>query len=105
MVNPDNKGIQNVIIYLFQNKSRGQGTAYDKQEVPIHESYLPLAEQSVTLDNKGCRFDPHVSLVWTRQNGRLGQFRSDRSQRQDRLPRQPVLQRHDSFGRHDRADV
>jgi hypothetical protein len=72
VVNPDNQGIQNVIICLFQNKSRGQGTAYDKQEVPIHESYLPLAEQSVTLDNKGCRFDPHVSLVWTRQKVVLG---------------------------------
>jgi hypothetical protein len=72
LVNPDNKGIQNVIIYLFQNKSGARGSANDVQEVPIHESYLPLAGQPVTLDNKACRFDPHVCLIWTRQKVILG---------------------------------
>jgi plastocyanin len=72
LVNPDNKGIENVIIYLFQNKSGARSTASDAQEVPIHESYLPLVEQPVTLDNKACRFNPHVCLVWTRQKVILG---------------------------------
>ena len=72
VVNPDNKGVQNVMIYLFQNKSGAQVTAYDKQEVPIHESYLPLDEEPVKLDNNACRFDPHVALVWTRQTVVLG---------------------------------
>jgi hypothetical protein len=72
VVNPDNHGLQNVMIYLFQNKAGARATAYDKQQVPIHESYLPLAQESVKLDNNGCRFDPHVSLVWTRQTVMLG---------------------------------
>jgi hypothetical protein len=72
VVNPDNKGIQNVMVYLFQNKTGVQATAYDKQEVPIHESYLPLEKESEKLDNNGCRFDPHAALVWTRQTVVLG---------------------------------
>ena len=72
VVNPDNKGVQNVMVYLFQNKSGAQATEYDKLEVPIHESYLPLEKEAVKLDNNGCRFDPHVALVWTRQTVVLG---------------------------------
>ena len=73
IVNPQNQGIQNVVIYLYQDKSkRGTPTPYDKLEVPIHESYLPLADQPVKLDNKACRFDPHVNPVWTRQKVVLG---------------------------------
>jgi len=71
VVNPENKGVQNVMVYLFQNKG-ARATAYDKQEVPIHPSYLPLAEQSVLVDNNACRFDPHVVLIWTRQKVLLG---------------------------------
>ncbi|MCU0960734.1 MAG: hypothetical protein MUF48_11570 [Pirellulaceae bacterium] len=67
VVHPENKGVQNVIVYLYQNKSGVQRTPYDEQEVPIHESYLPLEQQVVQLDNSKCRFEPHVALVWTRQ--------------------------------------
>ncbi len=72
LVNPNGMGVRNVIIYLFQNKSGSRATAYDKQEVPIHESYLPLEKEAVKLDNNACRFDPHVALVWTRQTVVLG---------------------------------
>lgn len=67
VVHPENRGVQNVIIYLYQNKSGVQRTPYDELEVPIHERYLPLAEQRVELDNSKCRFEPHIALVWTRQ--------------------------------------
>ncbi len=72
LVNPHNKGVQNIIIYLYQNKSGARLTPYDSKEVPIHEDYLACEKEVVKLDNKGCRFDPHVALIWNRQKVLLG---------------------------------
>lgn len=72
LVNPLNKGVRNIIIYLYQSKSGVRPTPYDSKEVPIHEDYLALEKEVVKLDNQGCRFDPHVALIWNRQKVVLG---------------------------------
>jgi hypothetical protein len=58
IVNKENGGIQNVIGYLY---TRG------KTKVPTHPSYAETADAEVVLDNKGCRFSPHVAIVRTSQ--------------------------------------
>jgi len=59
VVSPENGGIQNVIATLYQARDAGP--------MPIHESYLAHATDSVVLDNKNCRFEPHVVPLWTTQ--------------------------------------
>lgn len=59
VVNSANGGLQNVVGWL--QKDRGVNA------IPIHESYLAHARDKVVLDNKGCRFEPHVGLLWTTQ--------------------------------------
>lgn len=58
LVDPKTKGIKNVIVVLTRGRT-------DKRELPIHESYEALKEKPVEMDNRGCRFDPHVTLIWT----------------------------------------
>lgn len=58
VVNPDNKGIQNVVIFLYAKKG---------DIPPIHESYAATAEDKVTLDNEFCRFNNHVTIMRTSQ--------------------------------------
>jgi plastocyanin len=45
------KGIANVAIYVTTRK------------IPINKSYDKSATESVLLDNKGCRFEPHVQKL------------------------------------------
>jgi len=59
VVNPENGGLKNIVATL----SRGRDTS----PIPIHESYLEHARDNVVLDNKKCRFEPHVTLLWTPQ--------------------------------------
>ena len=59
VVNPENNGIRNVVATL----SRGR----DSSAIPIHDSYLEHARDKVVLDNNKCRFEPHVTLLWTTQ--------------------------------------
>jgi len=59
VVNPDNHGIANVIAYLYLRRSA--------PKPPVHPSYRQTAEAKVLLDNKQCRFDPHVVLLRTTQ--------------------------------------
>jgi hypothetical protein len=33
----------------------------------VNASYRKSADKTVILDNKGCRFDPHILTVWTSQ--------------------------------------
>ena len=54
VVNPDNKGIQNVFVYL-------------KKAPAIHPDLKKSAKPEVTFDQKGCRFLPHVLIVRTDQ--------------------------------------
>jgi hypothetical protein len=58
LVDPVTKGVQNIVIVLTRGRT-------DKREVPVHESYEALKSEPVQLDNKGCRFEPHIALVWT----------------------------------------
>ena len=59
VVNPDNKGIQNVVVWLYQKRG-GKKPA-------IHESYEKTANAKVNLNNASCRFDGHVVGVRTSQ--------------------------------------
>jgi len=38
----------------------------------VHPSYAETAEADVALDNKGCRFEPHICLLRTTQTLRIG---------------------------------
>jgi len=51
IVNPSNKGIKNVIVYLVDEPSA------------VHPDYAASATSTVEVDNKGCRFAPHIQLV------------------------------------------
>lgn len=55
--------LANVIIYL--SPARGA-------KVKIHPNYEAKKKEAVKLDNIGCRFEPHVALLWTEQTIRLG---------------------------------
>jgi hypothetical protein len=59
VVNPDNKGIANVVLYLYL--SRG------KKEPKPHPDYAKTSDAEVRLDNKDCRYEPHVQLLRTSQ--------------------------------------
>lgn len=63
VVNPENKGIKDVVVYLYTKK----GT-----DVPVHESYTDSAAAEVAMDNMSCRFEPHVTLLRTSQTLLIG---------------------------------
>ncbi|MEX2187035.1 MAG: hypothetical protein WD875_09590 [Pirellulales bacterium] len=54
IVNGQNNGIANVVLYLKTEKGR---------VVPIHESAQSPAGTTPTIDNKACEFVPHVAVV------------------------------------------
>ena len=56
-------GLANVIVYLYL--SRGD-------TVKVDPAYDALKAEKVRVDNVACRFEPHVSLVWTEQTVVLG---------------------------------
>lgn len=56
VVNPANKGLQNVAIYLSNTKP-----------VRVHRSYNRLIDQDVEVSLKNRRLEPHVFGVWTSQ--------------------------------------
>jgi hypothetical protein len=58
IVNPENKGLANVVITL--NPARGV-------KVPVHPDYESSAAGEVVMKNDGCRFEPRVALVRTTQ--------------------------------------
>lgn len=58
LVNPQNKGIRNIVVQL--DVGRGE-------KLEIHESYAADAEGEVLLDNKYCRWKPHVLAMRTTQ--------------------------------------
>lgn len=60
VVNPQNKGIANVVVYLYVKPRVGK-------KPPVHESYKETEKASVVLDNENCRFEPHVALLRTTQ--------------------------------------
>jgi hypothetical protein len=64
VVNAQNKGIANVVVFLYLAK--GEKTP------PIHESYKESEKMDVLLDNVKCRFEPHVVAVRTTQTLLVG---------------------------------
>ena len=58
-VNPRNGGIRNVVIYLYLRKSDARPM--------VHPCYADAEKAEVTIDNRGCRFTPHVALLRTTQ--------------------------------------
>lgn len=48
VVNPKNHGLKNVVVFVSSKK------------VKEHPDYKKAAKDKVTIDNKGCRFEPHI---------------------------------------------
>ncbi len=64
VVNPKNGGVANVIAHIYV----GRGDS-----VPaVHPDYEKTAANEVKLDNKQCRFEPHVTLLRTSQTLLVG---------------------------------
>ena len=59
LVNAENKGVANVVVYLYVRR----GSTLPE----VHESYADSASALVNLDNKNCRFEPHIAIVRTSQ--------------------------------------
>ena len=57
IVDTKTRGIQNVILWLDHKSSDPQ--------FPIHPDYLKQAGAPVQLKTQNCRFEPHVTLLWT----------------------------------------
>ncbi|QDV15916.1 hypothetical protein Pan153_05350 [Gimesia panareensis] len=54
VVNPDNKGIQNIFLYVYKPKE-------------IHPELKESKNKTVVFDQKGCTFKPHALIVRTDQ--------------------------------------
>jgi hypothetical protein len=65
LVNPENKGVRNVVVYLYPATSKRGGS--EQTPLRVHDSYKESAKAEVKLDNLKCRFDPHVVLLRTSQ--------------------------------------
>jgi hypothetical protein len=48
-------GLANVVVWVMTKK------------VPINPEYEKDADKTVVYDNKGCRFEPHVLAMWTKE--------------------------------------
>ena len=59
VVNPANGGIRDVVVYLYVSRT-GKKPA-------VHPDYAATAKAEVFLDNKDCRFEPHVFTLRTSQ--------------------------------------
>jgi len=60
LVNSENHGLANVGVWLSV-------AAADKEKLSIHPDLKKLVGQKVKIDNKKCRFEPHMAIVWTEQ--------------------------------------
>ena len=58
VVHPQDQGIANVVVWLDVKAG---------EKVAIHESYSSAEKAKVRLANKGCRFDPHITVLHTGQ--------------------------------------
>ena len=64
VVNPKNKGLANVVVWLYLSSS---------EEAPAaHPDLAAAAEEMVRIDNLNCRFEPQVCLVRTTQKLVIG---------------------------------
>lgn len=58
VVNADNNGVKNVVVSLYLRRGK---------KTKIHPDYAATENDSITLDNTGCRFEPHIALLRTSQ--------------------------------------
>jgi hypothetical protein len=63
VVDPVTKGVKNVAVYLL---------AASGKKVPVHPDYEKTAKDEVLLNNKNCRYEPHVLALRTSQTLVLG---------------------------------
>jgi hypothetical protein len=63
MVDKDSKGISGIAVYLFTTPST---------KVKVHPDYEKPPTEVVLVDNKNCRFEPHVSAIRTGQKLAIG---------------------------------
>ncbi len=54
LVDPATKGISNVVVFIRSKID----------EKDVHPNVLKNLPAQVTVDNKNCRFEPHVSVIW-----------------------------------------
>ncbi len=59
LVDPMGRGVKNVVVYLYQSRSDAPPK--------IHPAYEARAADRIVLDNKDCRFEPHITLLRTTQ--------------------------------------
>ena len=63
VVNPDNRGLADVLVYIYAAKG---------PKPAVHEDYKKTAEDEVHLDNINCRYEPRVALLRTTQTLVIG---------------------------------
>ena len=61
IVNKENKGIANIVIW-----------AYKPKKGVVHPDYAKTEKATVKMDNSFCRFEPHVAAVRTGQTFQIG---------------------------------
>ena len=71
----EDNGLANVVVYVYVKRG--------SDPPPVHDSYQSSATAEVKLDNKACRFEPHVAVLQTSQTLLIGNSDSVRSQHQD----------------------
>jgi plastocyanin len=64
VVNAENGGLKNVVLWLYLKRGA--------DEPAIHESYAAELAQPKEMDNLWCRFEPHVGMVRTGQELKIG---------------------------------
>lgn len=60
VVDPDTKGVANVIGFMYF--ARGV-----KTKPPVHPDFESSAKSEIAIENKACRYEPHVVLLRTTQ--------------------------------------
>lgn len=58
-MNPTNGGVANVVVYIYVKPGGAKPAA--------HADYAKTAADKIELDNKNCRFEPHIAVVRTGQ--------------------------------------
>lgn len=60
VVDPKTLALANVVVFLNEDSPK------------VHDSYSALATKKVALDNLDCRFEPHITTLWTKQTLLIG---------------------------------
>jgi hypothetical protein len=59
VINAQTKALANVAVYLF--------VAPGQKKPEVHPDYAKIAKNEIVLDNKNCRYEPHVQWMLTTQ--------------------------------------